>query len=62
MSSFHSEVKAETQGNTWGAALPQVDTVGASLPELEAETLHDTLSVAQALVELLVDMVAEMTP
>ena len=35
-----------------------MDTVAASLPELEAETLGDTLSVVQALVKSLAHTVA----
>ena len=42
-----AEVKEQTLGNTWGTAQPPVDAVAASRPEVDVETLGDTLSDTQ---------------
>ena len=50
----------ETPGDTRGEAQELVDTLGDTLPEVEAGTPGDTRGDAQALVKLLADTVAEV--
>ena len=55
-------MEAETPGDTRSDAQALVDTLAASLAEVEGEMIGSTLSDAQPPVETIADTVSEVAP